>query len=79
MMTGGRILAHAKELLPQKTTRLLIVGYQGERNIRERNTIWRKRCENNGKSVHIEATIGETKTMSSHADQFLNYSAGSRI
>ena len=30
MMTGGRILGHAAHYLPLASTRLLIVGYQGE-------------------------------------------------
>ncbi len=69
MMTGGRILAHAKELLPQKSTRLLIVGYQGEGTLGRQILQGEKDINIYGTDVHVEATISETQTMSSHADQ----------
>lgn len=69
MMAGGRILGHAIHYLPLASTRLLIVGYQGE------GTIGRKLLEGE-KEVIIEkmpvkvlATVTNTQAMSSHADQ----------
>ncbi len=69
MMTGGRMLTHAKELLPDPSTRLLIVGYQGE------GTLGRELQEGStdvviqGHHVHVEATITDCQLMSAHADQ----------
>lgn len=69
MMTGGRIMFHAKELLTLKSTRLLIVGYQGEGTLGRQILMGEKDVKIMGTPVHIEATISETQTMSSHADQ----------
>jgi metallo-beta-lactamase family protein len=69
MMTGGRVLSHAAELLPLASTRLLIVGYQGEGTLGRKIVMGEKDVKIAGKPIHIEATIRETKTMSSHADQ----------
>lgn len=69
MMMGGRILSHAAHYLPSTSTRLLIVGYQGE------GTIGRALMEGatditiDGRSVHVNATVNNTQAMSSHADQ----------
>lgn len=70
MMTGGRILAHAEKYLSIPSTRLLIVGYQGigtlGRELLERKHI---RVKVDGIAVNVEATIRDTQSMSSHADQ----------
>jgi metallo-beta-lactamase family protein len=69
MMTGGRILGHAAHYLPMPSTRLLIVGYQGE------GTIGRALLEGAGEividgiPVPVNATVNSTQAMSSHADQ----------
>ncbi len=69
MMTGGRILMHAQYFLPEKSTRLLIVGYQGEGTLGRLLLEGEKNVVISGKRVHVEAEIHETQTMSSHADQ----------
>ena len=69
MMTGGRILGHAAHYLPMPSTRLFIVGYQGDetlgRNLLEgdRNII----IDDN--EISVKATVSFTESMSSHADQ----------
>jgi metallo-beta-lactamase family protein len=69
MMTGGRILRHAMEYLGNPSTRLLLVGYQGE------ETLGRELKEGNrsviidGHTVNVKATVTQTLSMSSHADQ----------
>ena len=69
MMTGGRILGHAAHYLPLPSTRLFIVGYQGE------ETLGRELLEGNKKvyidnvNVNVKATVNFTQSMSSHADQ----------
>ncbi len=69
MMTGGRILSHAQYYLSRESTRLLIVGYQGE------GTLGRALLEGNREitiektSIMVKASVNSTSTMSSHADQ----------
>lgn len=69
MMTGGRIVGHAARFLPMKSTRLLIVGYQGEetlgRALQEGNT----EVTIDGVTVPVRAHVSSTRAMSSHADQ----------
>ncbi len=69
MMVGGRILSHALFYLPLTTTRLLIVGYQGEgtlgRELLERN----KKVVIDGQEIFVKAIINDTQAMSSHADE----------
>lgn len=69
MMTGGRILGHAETYLPLPSTRLLIVGYQGEGTLGRRILEGSKEVNIKGKPVKINATVSETQSMSSHADQ----------
>jgi len=68
MLSGGRIINHAINYLPLKTTRLLIVGYQAEETLGRKilsgaRNVWIK-----DKHIKIRANVRQT-TMSSHADQ----------
>ncbi len=69
MMSGGRILGHAAHYLPMSSTRLFIVGYQGE------DTLGRDLLEGDKNvfidkvNIKVQATINFTESMSSHADQ----------
>lgn len=69
MMTGGRILGHAQQYLPLSSTRLLIVGYQGEGTIGRALLEGARDITIEGKPVHVNATVNSTQAMSSHADQ----------
>lgn len=69
MMTGGRIMAHAIDYLPQQTTRLLIVGYQGEGTLGRKIQEGAQSVEIFGKKVSVQATISEIGGLSAHADQ----------
>lgn len=69
MMTGGRILSHAKEFLPQKNTRLLLVGYQGEETLGREILEGAHSVQIDKLTVKIRAHINETQSLSSHADQ----------
>ena len=69
MMTGGRILGHAQVLLPVESTRLLIVGYQGEGTLGRALLNGDKEVYIDGEPVRVAAHISETQVMSSHADQ----------
>lgn len=69
MMMGGRILGHAKQFLPLDTTRLLIVGYQGEETLGREILEGAKLVTIKGAQVPVNATIANASSMSAHADQ----------
>ncbi|MEK7544103.1 MAG: MBL fold metallo-hydrolase [Patescibacteria group bacterium] len=69
MMTGGRILNLATHFLPIASTRLFIVGYQGEETLGHNILAGNKQVSINGITVPVRATVNDTQGMSSHADQ----------
>lgn len=69
MMTGGRILGHAAHYLPIPTTRLFFVGYQGDGTLGRNLIEGHKEAAIEGRIVQVNGSVGETKTMSAHADQ----------
>lgn len=69
MMTGGRILGHAIHYLPIPSTRLLIVGYQGEGTLGRKLLDGSKEVIIDGAAVKVLATVSDTQAMSSHADR----------
>lgn len=60
MMTGGRVVNHAAELLPNPQNRLLIVGYQAV------GTLGRQILD--GEKI-VQAHVKKSSGMSAHADQ----------
>ncbi|MBP9781754.1 MBL fold metallo-hydrolase [Candidatus Woesebacteria bacterium] len=69
MMTGGRIVGHAAHYLPQNSTRLLIVGYQGEGTLGRQLLEGEKTVTIDDMQIAVRATVTSIETMSSHADQ----------
>jgi metallo-beta-lactamase family protein len=69
MMMGGKILMHAARYLPVRSTRLFIIGYQGEGTLGREILEGVRSVNIDGKNVNIRATVNHTQTMSSHADQ----------
>lgn len=69
MMTGGRIIGHAAKYLPIPSTRLLIVGWQGVGTLGRELLDGNRKVDIDGSEVAVKATITDTQTMSSHADQ----------
>lgn len=69
MMTGGRIVGHAARYLPIPSTRLLIVGYQGEETLGRELLEGARKVTIDDKPVPVKATITDTQGMSAHADQ----------
>ena len=69
MMTGGRILDHAKFFLPISSTRLLMVGYQGTGTLGRQLLDGEKNVKIDKQTFHVESHVSETQVMSSHADQ----------
>lgn len=69
MMTGGRIVGHAAHYLPMASTRLFIVGYQGEGTLGREILEGNKEVTIEGVKVEIKANVNSTLGMSSHADE----------
>jgi metallo-beta-lactamase family protein len=69
MMTGGRILSHAVQYLPNAKNRIFFVGYQGEETLGRLILEGNKRVNIDGIPVEVAATVSSTQAMSSHADQ----------
>lgn len=69
MMVGGKIVSHAAHYLPIESTRLFIIGYQGEGTLGREILEGAKKVTINGASIEVKATINSTRAMSSHADQ----------
>lgn len=69
MMAGGRIVGHAAHYLPIASTRILMVGYQGEGTLGRALQEGAKKVTINDVGVAVKATITQTRGMSSHADQ----------
>jgi metallo-beta-lactamase family protein len=69
MMTGGKILSHAAHFLPIPTTRLLLVGYQGEETLGRTLLEGSKNITIDKRNVPVAATITDMPFLSSHADQ----------
>ena len=69
MMTGGRIVGHAAYYLPNPTTRLMIVGYQGEGTLGRELLNGKTEVVIKGQKVLVNASVHDTQGLSSHADQ----------
>lgn len=69
MMTGGRILAHAKRYLTQKNVRLLFVGYQADETLGREILDGETFPEIDETKIKINAGIESIETLSSHADE----------
>ena len=69
MMTGGRILGHAERFLPIASTRLLIVGWQGEGTLGRALLHGKKKVRIGRVEVPVRGVINNIENMSSHADQ----------
>lgn len=69
MMTGGRILHHAANYLPDPKNTLVFVGFQAEGTLGRDIKSGKKEINIWGNNIEVRASIKEIKTMSSHADQ----------
>jgi metallo-beta-lactamase family protein len=69
MMTGGRIVQHAFHYLKRSTTRLLIVGYQGEATLGRALADGATEVEIFKQMVPVYAHVRVVSSMSAHADE----------
>ena len=69
MVTGGRVLTYLKQLIDQKTTTVLLVGYQAEGTRGRQLQDGVQEIEIFGKNHEVNATIVSIESLSAHADQ----------
>lgn len=68
MMEGGPILLHAKKYLPEESTSLFIVGYQGVETLGRRLLMGEKNVKINDSNILVKAKIIQISGLSGHAD-----------
>lgn len=69
MMSGGRVIHHARNYLSDSKTQLVLVGFQAEGTMGREILEGKKSVSIWGSAVDINAEIIDIKTMSAHADQ----------
>ncbi|MGH9442481.1 MAG: MBL fold metallo-hydrolase RNA specificity domain-containing protein [Thermoanaerobaculia bacterium] len=69
MLSGGRILHHLVQRLPDPDTTLLFVGYQAEETLGRFIENGARRIRIYGQSVEVRARIEQIPALSAHADQ----------
>lgn len=69
MCTGGRILGHLEDLLPDPRTDVLFVGYQAQGTLGRRLLSGASEAVINGRTVPVRARITAVPGLSAHADR----------
>jgi metallo-beta-lactamase family protein len=69
MCTGGRILAHLEELLPDERTDVLFVGYQARGTLGRQLLDGASEVELEGRTIPVRARIHCVPGLSAHADK----------
>jgi metallo-beta-lactamase family protein len=69
MLTGGRIMHHLKDFLPDPTCTLLFIGYQGEGTLGRHIQNGGKSARIDGQEYEIRCRIRTISGFSAHADQ----------
>ncbi|HEY7737893.1 MAG TPA: MBL fold metallo-hydrolase [Candidatus Limnocylindria bacterium] len=69
MLTGGRILHHLKDLLPDPATTLLFIGYQGEGTLGRYLADGGKEAHIDGKTWPVRCRVQTISGLSAHADE----------
>jgi metallo-beta-lactamase family protein len=69
MLTGGRILHHLKDLLPDPATTLLFIGYQGEGTLGRYLADGGKEAHIDGQTWPVRCRVQTISGLSAHADE----------
>ena len=69
MLTGGRILHHLKDLLPDPRTTLLFIGYQGDGTLGRHLADGGTEARIDGKTWPVRCRVRSITGLSAHADQ----------
>jgi metallo-beta-lactamase family protein len=69
MLTGGRIMHHLKDFLPDPTCTLLFIGYQGEGTLGRHIQNGGKTARIDGQEIDIRCRVRSISGFSAHADE----------
>ena len=69
MLTGGRIVHHLKDFLPQASTTLLFIGYQAEGTLGRHLQTGGKTARLDGQEYEVRARVHNVSGFSAHADE----------
>jgi metallo-beta-lactamase family protein len=69
MLTGGRSIGHAQRLLPDPSSTILFVGYQGEGTLGGHLMRGATTARINGREAKVRATIRSLDGFSAHSDE----------
>ena len=69
MLTGGRIMHHLKDFLPDPTSTLLFIGYQGEGTLGRHIQNGGKTARIDGQEIDVRCRVRVISGFSAHADQ----------
>ena len=68
MATGGRVVHHLKDMLPNPKHTILLVGYQAIGTRGRRLVDGEKYIKMHGREIEVRAEIGQIESFSVHAD-----------
>jgi metallo-beta-lactamase family protein len=69
MLTGGRIMHHLKDFLPDPSCTLLFIGYQGEGTLGRRLQDGGTSARIDGQEIEVRCRVRSISGFSAHADQ----------
>ena len=69
MLTGGRVMHHLKDFLPDPTCTLLFIGYQGEGTLGRHIQDGAKTARIDGEQIDVRCRVRVISGFSAHADQ----------
>ncbi len=69
MLTGGRIMHHLKDFLPDPKCTLLFIGYQGEGTLGRRLQDGGRTARIDGQEIDVRCRVRSISGFSAHADQ----------
>jgi metallo-beta-lactamase family protein len=69
MLTGGRIMHHLKDFLPDPKCTLLFIGYQGEGTLGRHLQNGGKTARIDGQEIDVRCRVRVISGFSAHADQ----------
>jgi metallo-beta-lactamase family protein len=69
MLTGGRIMHHLKDFLPDPACTLLFIGYQGQGTLGRHLQTGGKTARIDGKEVEVRCRVRSISGFSAHADE----------
>jgi metallo-beta-lactamase family protein len=69
MLTGGRVMHHLKDFLPDPACLLLFIGYQGEGTLGRHLQDGARRARIDGQEIEVRCAVRSISGFSAHADE----------